>query len=53
MSKGWVNTQKLLEEMGEGVLEAGKKALVEGAGMVVQEGKMVLPDRPGLGLKLL
>lgn len=43
MSKGWVNTQTLLENMGEGVLEAGKKALAEGAEMVVQEAKKRCP----------
>lgn len=47
MSKGWVNTQKLLEEMGEGVLEAGKKALAEGAEMVVQEAKNRCPVYKG------
>ena len=47
MSKGWVNTQTLLENMGEGVLEAGKKALAEGAAMVVQEAKKRCPVYKG------
>lgn len=47
MSKGWVNTQTLLENMGEGVLEAGKKALAEGAEMVVQEAKTRCPVYKG------
>lgn len=47
MARDWVNTQTLLTNMGEGVLEAAKKALAEGADMVVQEAKTRCPVYKG------